>query len=157
MSREVISAALMRRHREIGAAIESFIEKLDGGSMRPDLLAATLEALRGHIYLEEVFLFPPIRETGIATPIFAMVREHGELWETMETLTQLLTDPEDSPRLEATCEQLLDQLHKHSFNEEPVIYLHTNYELPAATRAELTRFVATGRVPEGWVCQEAMN
>lgn len=155
MPRHVISVALMRKRREISAAIELFIEKLEDGSMQTELIVAMLDALRQHIYLEEVFLFPPIRETGIVMPVVAMMREHGQLWATMENLTQLLTDPEDSPRLKAACNQLLDQLHKHNFKEEPVIYLHANYDLPASTSAELTRFVVTGRVPEGWVCQQA--
>ncbi len=157
MTRHLIAAALMRQHREIGAAIEVFIEKLEDGSMQTELMGVMLEALRGHIYLEEVFLFPPIREAGIVMPIVVMMREHGQLWATMESLTQLLTDPEDSPRLKATCNQLLDQLHKHSFKEEPAIYLHANYDLPASTSAELTRFVDTGRVPEGWICQQAKS
>lgn len=125
--------------------------------MQTDLMAVMLEALRQHIYLEEVFLFPPIREAGIVMPIVGMMREHGQLWATMEHLAELLTDPEDSPRLKVTCDQLLDQLHKHSFNEEPAIYLHANYDLPATTNAELTRFVATGRLPERWKCQQAKD
>jgi regulator of cell morphogenesis and NO signaling len=157
LTRHPISAALMRQHREIGAAIEFFIEKLEGGSTQTELVAAMLEALRRHIYLEEVFLFPPIREAGIVVPIIAMMREHGQLWATMESLTQLLTELEDSPRLKATCTQLLDQLHKHSFTEEPAIYLHANYELSASTSEELTRFVVTGRLPEGWICQRAKS
>jgi regulator of cell morphogenesis and NO signaling len=155
LSRHVISTALMRQHREIGAAIGLFIELLEAGRMQTELMAATLEALRRHIYLEEVFLFPPIRDAGIVMPILGMLREHGQLWATMESLAELLTDPEDSPRRKAACHQLLDQLHTHSFNEEPAIYLHANYELPASTNAELARFVATGRLPEGWKCQEA--
>lgn len=157
MSRHPISGALMRQHREIGAAIDFFIEKLEGGDMQTELIAAMVETLRQHIYLEEVFLFPPIREAGIVMPIVAMMREHGQLWATMESLTQQITGPGDSPRLKATCNELLDQLHEHSFKEEPVIYLHANYDLPPSTSAELTRFVATGRLPEGWICQQAKS
>lgn len=153
----MISAALLRKHREIDSAIKLFIERLEAGSMQTELVAATLEMLRQHIYLEEVFLFPPIREAGIVMPILGMMREHGQLWATMERAAELLTDPEEGPRLKATCGQLLDQLHTHSFNEEPAIYLHANYALPASTSAELTRFAATGRLPEGWKCQEATS
>jgi hemerythrin-like domain-containing protein len=144
----------MRQHREIGAAIELFIEKLEGGNPQTELIAALLETLRRHIYLEEVFLFPPIRQAGIVMPVVAMMREHGQLWTTMETLAELVSETEDSPRLEAACNQLLDQLHKHNFKEEPVIYLHANYDLAPSTVAELTTFVATGRLPEGWICEQ---
>ncbi|OBH54041.1 hemerythrin [Mycobacterium colombiense] len=155
MPDRVLTAELMRQHREIGAEIEFFIEKLDGGDRRPELLRAMTDALRRHIYLEEIFLFPPIRKAGIMMPIFVMMREHGQLWRTMETLARLLADGTGSPRLEDTCDQLLDQLHEHNFKEEPVVYLHTDYELPAPTSAQLTRFVVTGRIPDGWVCQQA--
>ncbi len=59
MSRVTLSDDLTREHREIDSAIETFIEKLDCGSVQHELLAETLEALRRHIYLEEVILFPP--------------------------------------------------------------------------------------------------
>src|SRR6185312_15689109 len=112
-----LSAELMRRHREIGTAIRCLIEILDGGNRHPELLRETMDALRRHIYLEEIFLFPPIRKAGIMMPVFVMMREHGEVWRTMETLTRLLADGTGNPRLEDTCEQLLDQLHKHNFQE----------------------------------------
>ncbi|OBF11246.1 hemerythrin domain-containing protein [Mycobacterium sp. 852002-10029_SCH5224772] len=155
MSDRVLSAELMRQHREIGAAIGCFIEKLDGGDRQPELLRATMDALRRHIYLEEIFLFPPIRKAGIMMPVFVKMREHGQLWRTMETLTRLLADRTGGPRLENTCNHLLSQLHEHDFSEEPVVYLHADYDLPAPTSAQLTRFVVTGRIPDGWVCQQA--
>lgn len=150
-----LSAALMCEHREIDAAIEAFIEKLDCGSVRPELLTETLEALRRHIYLEEVFLFPPIRDAGMVMPILVMMREHGQLWRTMGTLTDLLADGNDSLRLRDTCTQLLDQLVQHNSKEEPIIYPNADTNLPPQTNAELSRFIETGRTPDGWVCQQA--
>ncbi len=95
-----LSAALKREHREVDSEIENFIEKLECGSVQPEPLTAALEALRRHIYLEEVFLFPPIRETGMVMPIFVMMREHGELWRTIDALTDLLADGNDPRRLD---------------------------------------------------------
>lgn len=155
MSERTLSGGLLRQHREIAATVEYFTETLDGGNRHPELLRATIDALRRHIYLEEVFVFPPIRKAGIMTPVFLMMREHGQLWQTMETLTRLLADGTGGPRLGDVSDQLLDQLHNHNFKEEPVIFLHADFDLPAPTRAQLTRFVDTGRVPEGWVCQRA--
>ena len=150
-----LSSELTREHHEIDDAIETFIEKLDCGSLQRELLTDTLEALRRHIYLEEVFLFPPLREAGIVMPIFVMMREHGQLWHTMGELAELLADGNDSQRLRDTCRQLLDQLHQHNSKEEPVIYPNADTDLPPHTSAELTRFIETGRTPEGWVCQQA--
>ena len=151
----VLSAALTREHREIDSGIAAFVEKLDRGSVQPELLSAALEALRRHIYLEEVFLFAPIREAGLVMPIFVMLREHGELWRTMDTLVDLLADGNDPRRLADTCGQLMEQLHQHNSKEEPIIYPHADTDLPPQTSAELTRFIEAGRTPEGWVCQQA--
>ncbi|AGP63278.1 hemerythrin HHE cation binding domain-containing protein [Mycobacterium intracellulare subsp. yongonense 05-1390] len=150
-----VSAELTREHREIDHAILAFSEKLDGGSMQGELLTDTLEALRRHIYLEEVILFPPLREAGIVMPIFVMMREHGELWHTMAALEKLLADGNDFQRLRDTCTQLLDQLHQHNSKEEPVIYPNADTGLPPQTSAELTRFIETGHTPQGWMCQQA--
>lgn len=46
--------------------------------------------LRRYIYLEEAFVFPPIRKAGMIMPIFVMTREHGELWRTTDFLADLL-------------------------------------------------------------------
>ncbi len=155
MARLVLSAALEREHCEIDREIETFIQKLDSGSVQTDALTAALEALRRHIYLEETFVFPPIREAGMTMPIFVMMREHGQLWQTMDTLTHLLAEGDDTRRLELTCHHLLDQLHRHNTKEEPIIYPHADTDLPPHTSAELTRFIRTGRAPEGWVCRQA--
>lgn len=155
MPSQTLSAELTREHREIDVAIETFIEKLDCGSVQPELLSDTLEALRRHIYLEEVFLFPPLRDAGMVMPIFVMMREHGELWRTMDTLAGLLVDGNDSVPLRDTCTQLLNQLVQHNSKEEPVIYPNADTELPPQTGAELSRFIETGRTPDGWICQQA--
>lgn len=155
MTSPALSAALTREHREIDNGIEAFLEKLDRGSVQPELLSAALEALHRHIYLEEVFLFPPIREAGMVMPIFVMLREHGELWRTIDTLGDLLADRNDRQRLADTCGQLMEQLHQHNSKEEPIIYAHADTDLPPQTSAELTRFIQTGRTPDGWACQHA--
>ena len=150
-----LSAELTREHHEIDDVIATFIEKLDCGGMQHELLTETLETLRRHIYLEEVFLFPPLRDAGFVMPIFVMMREHGQLWRTMDELTDLLADGKDSGRLRDTCTQLLDQLHQHNSKEEPVIYPSADTDLPTQTSAELTRVIETGHMPDGWVCQQA--
>ncbi|OBK27106.1 hemerythrin [Mycobacterium asiaticum] len=151
MSGLVLSAALTQEHREIDSGIAAFLEKLDGGSVQPELLTAALAALRRHIYLEEVFLFPPIREAGLTMPIFVMMREHGELWRTMDALAELCAEGNRSD-LGDTCRGLLAQLDQHNAKEEPVIYPHADRDLPPQTSAEATRFVETGCMPDGWVC-----
>ncbi len=150
-----LSVVLTREHHEIDSAIAAFIEKLDGGGVQPEPLSAALEALRRHIYLEETILFPPIREAGLIMPIFVMMREHGELWRTMGVLTDLIVDRPDSQQLRDTCHRLLGQLEQHNAKEEPIVYPHADSDLPAQVSAELARFIESGRIPHGWVCQQA--
>ena len=155
MPEEAPSAVLEREHREIDSGIVTFIENLARGSLQPEPLTAALEALRRHIYVEEVFLFPPLRDTRLVMPVFVMMREHGELWRTMDTLTDQLAAGTDSERLLDTCCHLLSQLEQHNSKEEPVIYPHADTDLPPQVSAELLRFIQTGRIPDGWVCQQA--
>lgn len=125
----MLSAALEREHGEIDREIATFIRELGRGSAQADVLTAALETLRRHIYLEETFLFPPIREAGMVMPIFVMMREHGQLWQTMDTLTLLLAEGDDGRRLEQACRELLEQLHRHNSKEEPIIYPHADTDL----------------------------
>ncbi|PQM46197.1 hypothetical protein C1Y40_03634 [Mycobacterium talmoniae] len=155
MPEETVSAVLEREHRDIDGAIEVFLEKLDAGTVQPEPLTAALAALRRHIYIEEVFVFPPVREAGLVMPIFVMLREHGDLWQTMDALTDLLTVGSDAAGLREICRRLLTQLDQHNAKEEPIIYPQAATALPAHTAAELLRFVDTGRTPDGWVCQRA--
>ncbi|WP_231987846.1 hemerythrin domain-containing protein [Mycobacterium sp. 852002-51152_SCH6134967] len=146
--------ALEHEHREIDRAIEDFVGKLRAGVLETEVLTWALDKLRRHIYLEEVIVFPPIREAGMVMPIFVMMREHGQLWRTMDTLDGLLV-ASDTDRIEAACGVLLDQLHEHNSKEEPIIYPHIDIDLTAHMRAELTRSVESGRAPGGWVCRHA--
>lgn len=150
-----LDVALEREHHEIDRAIETFVEGLPDGSARPDLLIAALETLRRHIYLEESMLFPPIREAGMTMPIFVMMREHGELWRTMDALATLLAGDADIGSLKDACGLLLAQLHQHNSKEEPIVYSHIDTDLPAQARAELSRFLETGQMPDGWLCRHA--
>lgn len=157
MPGEALSAALEREHRQIDSGIGTFVEKLDEGSVQTELLTLTLDALRRHIYAEETFLFPPIREAGMVMPVFVMMREHGQLWRTMDALTDQLADCADHTQLRKSCHQLLAQLDQHNAKEEPIIYPHADTDLPAPTDSELARFLETGRTPAGWVCQQAVQ
>jgi iron-sulfur cluster repair protein YtfE (RIC family) len=152
---ETLSAALEREHHEIDAGIETFLEKLAGGSVQPEPLDEALEALRRHIYLEERILFPPLREGGMVMPLFVMVREHGEIWHTMDALADMVAGGADSDKLTEACRRLLRQLEAHNMKEEPVIYPHADTGLTPEKATELADFIATGLTPDGWVCQAA--
>ncbi|GJF13087.1 hemerythrin [Mycolicibacterium cyprinidarum] len=157
MPDEALSVALEREHREIDSGIASFVEMLDEGSVQHEPLLLAMDALRRHIYAEETFLFPPIRKAGLVMPVFVMMREHGQLWRTMDVLAGQLADGADTAQLRLTCSQLLGQLDQHNAKEEPVIYPHADTDLPAPVNSELAKFLETGQTPASWVCQQAVQ
>lgn len=149
------SSEMAQEHREIDRRIEDFIDGLDSGYVQRAILVETLEMLRRHIYIEEVFVFPPLRAGGAVMPIFVMMREHGQLWHTMDALVDLLDRGKSPAARRNICLQLLDRLHRHNSKEETIIYPTAETALPRHLGTEIDRFAEHGQVPAGWVCQHA--
>jgi len=155
MTEGTLSAALEREHREIDAGVDAFRAGLARGETTAEPLLQAMAALRRHIYLEEEFVFPPLRAAGMVPPIFVMLREHGELWTTMDTLEgQLAQDPAGDAAT-ATCQMLTVQLQTHNDKEEPIIYPQVDSTLEPQAREQLSAFLESGAMPEGWVAERA--
>lgn len=152
---ETLGAALEREHREIDGGIEAFIEALPDGKSKTEPLLRSMIGLRRHIYLEETFLFPPLRAAGMMVPLFVMLRQHGELWQAMDALGTLLDADSDADTLEASCRGLLDLLDQHNSKEEPIIYPQADKILTADANAELSGFLESSTMPAGWTCAKA--
>src|SRR5699024_7742197 len=159
-----LAQALTKEHHEIDSGIEEFAAGLERGAhigtLAPPLRQA-MTALRRHIYLEKVFAFPPIRESGLTMPIMVMEREHGVVWRQMDALDDALAGfdeaaahSSDRAALIGACEEMLAVLESHNSKEEP-IDPHLDTELPAEQAAELRSLIATGAMPPGWVCARA--
>ncbi|CAJ1498884.1 hemerythrin domain-containing protein [[Mycobacterium] kokjensenii] len=155
MSEGTLSAALEREHMQIDAGIGDFLEKLDSGTLDADGITTTLTTLRRHIYLEEQLLFPPISKGTHMMAVFGMIRGHGEIWRTMGTLDALLGDGADRDSLRSQCLRLQELLVDHNKVEEPVVYPAADTGLSTEQAAELSEFLAHGRMPEGWTCAKA--
>jgi hemerythrin-like domain-containing protein len=157
MTEGTLSAALEREHREIDSGVEAFTTGLSRGEGSPEPLRQAMAALRRHIYLEEEFLFPPLRAAGMVPPIFVMLREHGELWTTMDTLESQLTEDPRGEAASATCQMLTIQLQTHNEKEEPIIYPQADTVLDPEAGAHLMSFLKSGAMPEGWVAERARS
>jgi len=152
---ETLAVALEREHREIDQGIEAFLASRAQGQGHIVPLRQAIEALRRHIFLEEEFLFPPLRAAGMVAPIFVMLREHGEIWDTLDVIeSQLRAGGGDGP-LAARCQALLDQLERHNSKEEPIVYPEAEAVLATEATAELRELLAAGQIPDGWVCARA--
>ncbi|MGO2540794.1 MAG: hemerythrin domain-containing protein [Specibacter sp.] len=156
MESGTLGQALELEHREIDGGIEAFVASLDGPELaRPAPLLAALSGLRRHIYLEEEFLFPPLKTAGLMGPIFVMLREHGRLWKQMDSIESLLAESADAVTLRTACTSLLELLDAHNSKEEPIIYTQADGILDEAATGELLHFLTQGTTPEGWVCSAA--
>ena len=121
-SKGTLGAALEREHREIDEGIEEFTSGLEAGERKTEPLVRATAALRRHIYLEEEFLFPPLRAAGLMAPLFVMVREHGEMWRTLDALDAELAEQEEHGQVLDTCHRLVAELEAHNSKEEAIIY-----------------------------------
>ena len=141
-----LAAALEREHHEIDAGIAAFTAA--PGGRQP--LTRTMGALRRHIYLEEEFLFPLLHqaEPGLAAPVFVMLRDHAQIWGTLESLEGEL----DAGAGLALCKRLAVQLLHHNLKEEKILYPRVNDLLAPAAADRLRVFLASGELPDGWLC-----
>jgi hemerythrin-like domain-containing protein len=148
---ETLTAALEREHHEIDTGVIAFRDSLDLDAPRTEELTAAVAALRRHIYLEESFLFPPLRAAGMLPPVLVMLREHGEIWRLLDALDRS-PRPDDAREL---CDELLTLLTEHNAKEEPIIYPQGEHVLSDEAKQQLHRFIDSGEMPEGWVCAQA--
>ncbi len=152
--RTELADALTREHHEIDEGIEEYLAGLGAeGDAAP--LRRAMHALRRHIYLEERFLFPPLRAAGMMMPILVMLKEHGELWRAMDMLDDALTSGGDAADLRTQCRDMLALLESHNSKEEPIVYPRADVDLADFQRVQLAQFLADGTFPDGWVCERA--
>ena len=150
METESLAAAFEQEHDEIDAWITAFAAS--PGDPQP--LARAVRALRRHIYLEEEFLFPLLGEAqpGLRAPVFVMLREHAEIWATLDLLEGRLGAAAGVEPL--LCKRLASQLLHHNLKEEKILYPQAD-ALPPAAAGRLRAFLGSGELPEGWVCVKA--
>ena len=149
--KQQLSALLEHDHREIDAPIEHFAGLTDGDHDR-GALAGAIRALRRHIHLEEELLFPPLRHAGLMGPVMVMLREHAQMWQTLDTLEHLLAAHAPDVALGHACGDLLVQLQSHNPKEERILYPQVDVLLSASELARVRTFLDSGELPDGWVC-----
>ncbi|UXY25323.1 hemerythrin domain-containing protein [Streptomyces sp. HUAS TT20] len=153
MGIETVAEALEREHHEIDEGIETFTAAIAGGTPDAQPLTRAVAALRRHIYLEEEFLFPPLRAAGLVMPVFVMVREHGQMWKILDALDDELRDGTVRASVADLLRDLQEELTAHNSKEEQILYPQTEQVLTVEAKAELQELLEVGRTPEGWVCE----
>jgi len=154
MTMGTLGAAFEREHHEIDAGIAGFSSDELSDGQRADSLRRAIAALRRHIFLEEEYLFPPMKQ-DLAIPIMVMLREHGEIWRSLDGIEAGLERNRSRDALRAACQELLDLLEQHNSKEEPIFYENADETLSEAQNAVLQDLLDESEMPPGWVCQKA--
>jgi iron-sulfur cluster repair protein YtfE (RIC family) len=155
MELESIADLLEREHHDIDAGIARVAAAASPADSDPEPLVTAMAKLRRHIYLEEELLFPSLRAAGMLAPVLVMLREHGQIWSTMDQVDRSLAGPgEDTAALVELLAELDGQLQRHNSKEEPILYPQADAALAPAAAAALREFLASGQLPDGWVCQQ---
>ncbi len=155
MGSESLMVALEREHREVDEGIEAFTGGPPAGQRDRKPLMRAIHALRRHIYLEEVLLFPPLRAAGLVSPVLVMLREHAQMWQMLDSLECGLDAGGAGGTVLTLCRQLAVQLLHHNLKEERILYPRANDMLTPAEAERLRAFLDSGELPEGWVCAKA--
>lgn len=151
MSTDSLANALEQDHIEVDAVLAAYADA-HGDQLA---LERAIPALRRHIYLEEEFLFPRVRETepDLARAITVMVREHAQIWDDLNSLER----EQNADAKRAICGQLANYLLNHNTKEEQLVYSRVDEVLPPAESEKLRVFLGSGEMPEGWVCEWARS
>ena len=148
-----LSAALEREHEEIDAGLEQMQAGIEQGEVAIEPFARAAAALRRHIYLEEEFLFQPLRSGGLVAPVLVMVREHGEIWRALDTIEAQLaevTAPDDVNKAIAV---LLGLLNEHNMKEERILYPVIDQVVVGENAEQMHERLQNLALPTGWTCE----
>lgn len=152
MASESLAAVLEREHREIDEVIERIVGTDAFTAAEREPLIRAMRLLRRHIYAEEELLFPSLREAGMFGPIMVMLREHAQMWVTLDALQHRLDTAADDA-VPVSCGKLLAQLQAHNGKEEAILYPQADVVLDSDALSRLRAFLDGGELPSGWICQ----
>lgn len=148
---------LERDFPAIERGINEFLA-LHGGSTAATVgLRRSIEALRRHIYVEQEFVFPPLRSAGREGPVIAMSSDHADLWRTMDELETFLADHKSPKAQQQTCQILMAELDRHLSREDPIVFRHVVEVLTPQDEATLRDEVEHAVLPPDWVCPGAQD
>jgi iron-sulfur cluster repair protein YtfE (RIC family) len=152
---QTVGAVLERDHHRIDEHFATFASALRAGTIDPAALAAGSGALRHHIYVEETYHFPALRQAGLLGPIMVMLREHGEIWDFLDALDAGVRDGLPAAELTTTWQGLEEIVAAHNMKEERIVYPSGDQMLSADDAAEVLSGLTAEQTPEGWVCEHA--
>ncbi len=149
-----LHAVLAEDFPDIERAICDFLVQRGGADGATRNLRTAMETLRRHIYLEEEFLFPALAEADWAGPVFAMSKEHCELWSTLDRMEEHLSTQSPLREQQDVCRILRAEVERHLSKEDPIVFGHAEEALSPEGQSDLRHFAENLARPPGWQCRE---
>lgn len=141
-------------HHRIDEGLAQFARSLSGPTVDRAAFDAASQALRHHIYVEEELHFPILRAAGLLAPVLVMLREHGEIWDLLDTIAAAL-DHEDTPTARTSWSELDTVLTAHNAKEERILYPAGDQKISSDDAELIATTLAAGDTPSGWACEMA--
>ncbi len=151
-----VATVLEQDHRVIDEGFAAFVATAEQGRVDREPYDRAAEGLRRHIFVEEEALFPPLRAAGLVGPVLVMLREHGEIWDLLDTLDGLLAGGGAGPDdLLPVWRRLEDVLAQHNVKEERILYPAADQALSEVDLDDVRAALRDSVVPQGWASEMA--
>ena len=154
MAPEPLAVTLEREHHQIDEAIAAYIASPAHGR-NPEPLVRAVNALRRHIFSEEELIFPKLRHAGTIAAMSVMLREHAQIWASLDTIDRELQTGVDDRLVAKHCHDLAVRLQHHNLKEERTIYAQADQALAGEEGTKLAALLEASELPAGWVCVKA--
>ena len=141
-------------HHRIDQEFARFAQSLGEPTVDRAAFDGAAAALRHHIYVEETLHFPIVQASGLLAPIMVMLREHGQIWDLLDTIATAL-DHDDASTAQKVWPQLATVLEQHNAKEEQIVYPVGGQKISTADAELIVTTLAAGDSPPGWVCDMA--
>lgn len=146
-------AVLEHEHHRIDETFAAFVTALERGNVDSASFKAAGDDLRHHIYVEETYHFPPLREAGMMGPIMVMLAEHGRMWDLLDSIQQGIDQSRPAAELLELWTQLATTIADHNMKEEHILYPAGDNLLDAETASQILRALESGELPSDWECE----
>jgi iron-sulfur cluster repair protein YtfE (RIC family) len=147
----VVGETFEHDHHVIDEQFAQFKRGLVEGEWLEEPFNGASEGLRHHIYVEEESLFPFLRVGGLVAPAMVMLREHGEIWQALDSVDSEIRGGRDASRALAGIATLESALEQHNMKEERILYPASGQVLSAANTEAVRVAFESGKRPDGWL------
>ncbi len=138
-------------HHRVEGYLMDFCEELEQGRRDSEFLARACTDLCQHMFVEERFLFPLMKER-LAAVVAGLENEHGRLLDLMAELQNLLQQDTDREAVQACTSRFMGALTAHNTAEDLGIYPDLLTLVGISKAQVLLLEVEKAEVPRGWTC-----